>query len=245
MSNTTFGEVSWNDSSSSFDKKANNNKDVWLRLESGDNEVRLITAPFQYLSHQYKKEKNDRVGQKVYCSEPHGKGTCPVCAMVNEKMASTDEAVLKEGKALKAKTRWLVGVIDRRTKSYKILDISWAVFSQIKKLAQNTQRWGSPTDYDINIFVDKNGGATGYYSVQPLPKEILSAEDQKIRDNVDLDDLKRRVTPPTAEQVQKRLDKIHGIETKAGSKPNNQAPATTPVSLDDDDMNDDFPAFQG
>jgi hypothetical protein len=36
MSNTTFGEVSWNDDISG-DKK--NNKDLWLRLDAGSNEM--------------------------------------------------------------------------------------------------------------------------------------------------------------------------------------------------------------
>jgi len=38
------------------------------------------------------------------------------------------------------------------------------------------------TKYDIDVVVDKNGGATGYYSVQPIAKEPLSASDQVIKD---------------------------------------------------------------
>jgi hypothetical protein len=225
---TTFGEVSWNDSSGN-DKKNTNSKDMWLRLDEGDNEVRLITAPFQYLQHKYKKDETDKFGQKVYCSAAHG--SCPLCAAGD-----------------KAKPRWLLGVISRKTGTYKILDVSWAVFSQIKKLANNVQRWGDPTKYDINIFVDKNGGATGYYSVQPLPKEALSAEDQKIKDNVDLDDLKRRVTPPTVDQVQKRLDKINGVATSDAPK---ATAASKPVKAqavnltDDDYLDTAFPDYNG
>lgn len=225
----TFGEVSWNDSSGSSDKKNANKQDMWLRLDEGDNELRLITSPFQYLQHKYKKDDTDKYGQKVYCSAAHG--SCPLCDAGD-----------------KAKPRWLLGVISRKTGTFKILDVSWAVFSQIKKLANNTQRWGDPTKYDINIFVDKNGGATGYYSVQPLPKEPLSAEDQKIRDNVDLDDLKRRVTPPTADQVQKRLDKINGVASSdSSSKDSAKVTKPTPaVALqDDDDLDDAFPSYNG
>lgn len=227
---TTFGEVSWNDDSGNADKKNANNKDLWLRLDEGDNEIRLITQPFQYLQHKYKKDDNDKFGQKVYCSAAHG--SCPLCDAGD-----------------KAKPRWLLGVISRKTGTYKILDVSWAVFSQIKKLAKNTQRWGDPTKYDLNIVVDKNGGATGYYSVQPISKEPLSAEDQKIRDNVDLDDLKRRVTPPTVDQVQKRLDKINGVVSSepakaAGSKP--AAKVTAAVSMsDDEELDTAFPAYNG
>ncbi len=220
--NQTFGEVSWDQNPSGFDKK--NNKDLFLRLDDGNNELRLVTQPFQQLVHKYKKDANDKFGQKVACSAIHG--SCPVCDMGD-----------------KAKPRWLVGVISRKTGTYKVLDISWAVFSSIKNLNQNP-KWGDPNLYDINIFVNKNGGATGYYSVQPLPKEPLSASDQLIKDNVDLDDLKRRCTPPTPEQVQKRLDRINGVDGSNGSKTNNNKPVQAPKQVDmSDDGDDEFPAY--
>lgn len=238
---STFGEISWNDDvfGGNEGKKNTNAKDLFLRLEEGSNEMRLVTQPFQYLVHKYKKEGDPGFGQKVSCSQIHG--SCPLCA-------SGD----------KAKPRWLLGVISRKTGTYKILDISFAVFSQIRKLARNTQRWGDPTKYDIDIVVDKNGGATGYYSVQPISKEPLSAADQKIKDDADLDDLKRRVTPPTPELVQKRLDKINGVadtgapaasaapaagkKATAAAKP--AAKAAPAVSMtDDEEMNDAFPAY--
>lgn len=220
---TTFGEISWDSEDvAGSDKK--NNKDIWLRLDDGSNEMRLITQPFQYLVHKYKKEGDPGFGQKVYCSSIHK--SCPLCDAGD-----------------KPKQRWLLGVISRKTGTYKILDISFAVFSQIRKLAKNTQRWGDPTKYDIDIVVDRNGGATGYYSVQPISKEPLSAADQKIKDEADLDDLKRRVTPPTPDQVQKRLDKINAGD--AGKKPAVASkPVVKPVSAEDDeDDSEEFPNY--
>lgn len=225
---TTFGEISWNDDFGG-DKKMVNSKDLFLRLDEGSNEMRIITQPFQYLVHRYKKEGDPGYGQKVYCSSIHG--SCPVCELGD-----------------KAKPRWLLGVISRKTGTYKILDVSYAVFQDIRKLARNAQRWGDPTKYDIDIIVDKNGGATGYYSVQPISKEPLSAADQQIKDNVDLDDLKRRVTPPNAEMVQKRLDKLNGIDGSApgAKKPQGAVPVKKPVvSMTDDDMSDTFPSYEG
>ena len=126
------------------------------------------------------------------------------------------------------------------------------------------QHFGDPTKYDINIEVDKNGGATGYYTVQGYPKSPLSAADQVIKDSADLDDLKRRVTPYSPEQVQKRIDKINGMEgstststvavaSTAGKKtvasaaaPKTAAPkaATPQVSMtDDDDLENAFPSY--
>lgn len=235
---TTFGEVSWSDDvfPGGDGKKNANNKDLFLRLEEGSNEMRLVTQPFQYLVHKVKKDANNPkdFGQKVSCSAIHG--SCPCC--------DTGD---------KAKPRWLIGVIARKTGTYKILDISYAVFSQIRKYAKNVQRWGDPTKYDIDIVVDKNGGATGYYSVQAISKEPLSAADQVIKDSADLDDLKRRVTPLTPENVQKRIDKINGVATAdapaaapaAGKKvAAKAAPKTTAVSMtDDEDLESSFPAY--
>ncbi len=224
MANQTFGEVSWDSDIGGGEKKQSNSKDLFLRLGEGSNEMRLVTQPFQYLVHKYKKEGDSGFGQKVSCSMIHG--SCPLCAAGD-----------------KAKARWFLGVIDRKTKAYKVLDVSYAVFNQIRKLARNTQRWGDPTKYDIDIVVDKNGGATGYYSVQPISKEPLSAADQVIRDNVDVDDLKRRATPLTPEQVQKRLDKINGVE---GSVIRSVAAPTTAVvaaEASEDDQDDSFPAY--
>lgn len=229
---TTFGEINWNDDvyGGSDGKKNTNSKDLFLRLDEGSNELRLVTQPFQYLVHKYKKDENDKIGQKVGCSAIHG--SCPLCDAGD-----------------KAKARWFLGVISRKTGTYKILDVSYAVFSQIRKLARNTQRWGDPTKYDVDIIVDKQGGATGYYSVQPISKEPLSAADQLLKDNADLDDLKRRATPPTLEMVQKRLDKINGVTTASvpgvdsGKKVERAVKAPTVSMTDDEELNESFPAY--
>jgi hypothetical protein len=233
---STFGEVSWSDDVFGGDKKnANNNKDLFLRLDEGSNEMRIVTQPFQYLVHKIKKDPNNPkdFGQKVSCSAAHG--NCPACE-------SGD----------KAKPRWLLGVISRKTGTYKILDISFAVFSQIRKYARNTARWGDPTKYDIDIVVDKNGSPMSYYSVQAISKEPLSAADQMIKDAADIDDLKRRVTPLTPDQVQKRMNKILGLADDApvatGAAVKKAAPKaavkTPAVSMtDDEELGNSFPDY--
>lgn len=237
MSNNamTFGEVDYNTDFGGGDKKQTNSKDLFLRLGEGSNELRLVTSPFQYLVHKYKKEGDAGFGQKVGCSIMHG--SCPLCELGD-----------------KAKARWFYGVIDRKTGTYKILDVSFSVFGSIRKLARNTQRWGDPTKYDIDIVVDKNGGATGYYSVQPISKEPLSATDQQIKDNADLDDLKRRCTPPTVEKVQDRMNKINGVVAGAAqpaavktaaktTKPATKVPTVT--MTDENELAEEFPAYAG
>lgn len=227
--NSKYGEISWSDDFAPGGKKPSNNKDIWLRLDDGSNEVRLVTQPYQYLVHKYKKEGDQGYGQKINCSAVNG--SCPVCDLGDE---------------FKAKPRWLLGVISRKTGTYKILDISYGVFQQIRKLAAKPT-WGDPTKYDIDIFVDRKGGATGYYSVQPIPKEPLSAEDQKIKDEVDFDELKRKVTPPTPEFAQKRLDSINGVTgTTSTMKTAAKTPAPVDTSSSDEDDDDDaFPSYEG
>lgn len=227
--NTTFGEVSWEDDVfGASDKKPQ--KDLWLRLDDGSNEVRLVTQPFQYLCHKYKKEGAPGFGTKINCSAVHG--SCPLCEMGD-----------------KAKARWLLGVISRKTNTYKILDVSYTVFTAIRKLAK-TPRWGNPQLFDLDIIVDRNAGSTGYYTVQPIPKEPLSAADQVIKDSIDLEDLKRRVTPPKPDQVQQRLDKINSDDGgQIAPKSNVKAAAKTqpkgkvqPVAIEEDE-DDTFPAY--
>lgn len=241
MANVTFGEVDWN-SDLGFNgggaEKKTNNKDLWLRLEEGSNVVRLVTQPHQYITHKSVKKVGDKgFGQKVPCSAVHD--SCPLC-----------------DKGLKAGPRWLLGVIDRKTNSFKILDISYQVFSQIRKYARNVAVWGDPQKYDLDIVVDKNGGPTGYYAVQPIPHKPLSASDQKTKDDADLEDLKRRVTAPTPDVVLKRLEKILGDDgelyipaAKAapgkpamGGKPGKAAPVEM---TDEEDISDIFPDYNG
>jgi hypothetical protein len=244
MATTVYGEVSYSDEFGN-DNKAKNNKDLFLRLNNGTNEVRIVTSPFQYLVHKYKKEGDPGFGQKVGCSFIHG--SCQLCDLPDNK----------------AKQRWFYGVIDRKTGAYKILDVSFAVFSQIRKLARNP-KWGDPTKYDIDIVVDENGGATGYYTVQPIEKSPLSASEQVIKDNADLEDLKRRCTPPTLEIQQRRLDKINGVPsngpTANGTSTNgvtahgspkptltikgDLAPKTPVVDMSDDsELAEEFPEY--
>ncbi|CAM6005619.1 unnamed protein product [Sphagnum balticum] len=232
----TYGEISWeDDSDSGSGAGTKNDKDIWLRLGEGKNVVRLVTKPHQYIVHKAVKKASDKkgFGQKVYCSNPDGKGSCPLC-----------------DQGLKASRRWLLGVIDSKSQ-YKILDISWQVYSAIKNLAKDDV-WGDPTKYDINIFVNKQGGPTGYYSVQPIPHKPLSPDGMKARDGADLEELKKKIMPPTTEAVQKRIDKLLEGEPAAKPAPKpgaSQAPATSngrtipQISDDEENVDDIFPSY--
>lgn len=237
MANQTFGEVNW-DSGSGGSKKQNNSKDTFLKLVNGDNVIRVVTRPQQYILHKVKFGATDKYGQKINCSALHG--SCPVCDLSANLMASDKEEDKKLGKEMKAKARWYLGVLSRVDGKVKTLDISWTVFDQIKKLA-TAKYWGDPKSYDINVLVDTNGGSTGYYSTQPLSKSPLTAEEQLLVDSFPIEDLQRRVTPPTLDVVKKRIE---FLEKQYQFKLfENSQPAQDESSSDDSDNDEDFPSF--
>ena len=178
-------------------------------------------------------------------------GSCAICDLVN----TMPEGTPMEKKAkqdMKAKQRWFYGVIDRKTGTYKVLDVSFAVFSKVRDWARNA-KWGDPTKYDINILVKKNAPPNEYYNVQALPKEPLSAGDQILKDNADLEDLQRRCTPLTIEQQQTRLNKINGVESSVSTATgavkttvvsgNSTAAKSAPAVEMTDELDEDFPAY--
>jgi hypothetical protein len=233
MTNVQHGEVEWGDSSSGSSNKENN-KDLYLKLEQGSNKVRILTKPQKYMTHKgVKKVGEQGFGRKIPCSKENG--SCPLC-----------------DKGLKAQTRYLVGVLDRKTNAYKVLDISYGVFQDIKNLNAD-DIWGDPTKYDISLIVDKNAAPAKYYTVQPIPHKPLSAAEQVIRDNVDMEYLKKKVEPLQSESVQKIIDKVFGPDAEfVIPKPKDDAPVTkakgvpsmTDTSSDSsDDLNGVFPNF--
>jgi len=238
----TFGEVSFLDDIYGDNKKTGNNKDLFLRLKEGSNELRLITVPHQYIVHKYKADGDKGYGSKVMCSATHG--SCPVCDIPGEEPGKPK---------FPAKLRWFFGAINRDTGKTQILDVGFAVYQQLRKWAKNP-KWGDPAKYDIDIVVDPKGGATGYYTVQVCSKEPLSAEDQKKKDEFDLIDLKRRCSPPTVEFTLSKLEKLNAefpgnsnagktASPGKGSGPvKTAAPAPVSMSADEDDS-PDFPAY--
>lgn len=222
MSTQNYGLTEWENVEIKTGNKQENAKDLFLRLQQGSNIVRVVTKPHEYLSHRYKTRESDPgYGEKVLSSLANGR-----------------DPLFDKG--MKPKKRWLVGVIDRKTQSYKILDMSVSVFKGIQELVKD-EDWGDPSQYDIDIKVDKQGGATGYYTVMPKQPKPLSAADLDIKSQVDLEDLKRRCTPPTPEQMEER---IASIDAKSNANRGGEAQTKTSTSNDDDD-DVDFPAVEG
>lgn len=194
MSNVKNGAVGWGEPSLGGGKSKNN----FLRLNPGSNLIRLLTLPHQYHQHRFEPEGGKKYGYRINCSRSETEDKCPLCDMGN-----------------KAKRRWFVGVIDRKTGTYMTLDIGYSVFKSIQTLAKGP--WGSPEGYDLDIVVDPNGGATNYYYVSPMPPTPLTADDIRLQEENPAKNLAAKVEAPTPASVQDRLNKIHDELTAGGA----------------------------
>lgn len=226
MSNNRFGMTSWDEVEIKQPQTQKRNRDLYMRLEDGSNRIRLVTKPFEYWVHRYKADEHDPgFGERIMSSYP---------------LYGADP--LMDEKGMKPKRRWLVGIIDRKTQSYKILDMSVSVFKSIQSLSRD-EDWGDPSQYDIDIKVDKEGGATGYYQVSPKPKMPLSAADLELKSQADLEDLKRRCTPPTVEEMKKKIEAVHAKSKNAGSFALNDIDTEAAADMSESDAqtgDDDF-----
>lgn len=218
MSDTVrFGVTTWDEveikSGNSFQSK----KDVFMRLENGSNVIRCVTRPHQYHVHVFKEEGDSGFGDKIMCSMP-GHGSCPLCE-----------------KGDRPKRRWYLGVIDRKAGQYKILDISVSVFKAIQELSRD-EDYGDPMKYDVDIKVDKKGGATGYYTVIPKPPKPLTAADIEIKNGVNTEDLQRKCTPISPEKVLERMAAARARKGKAPAAKPSSAPMSVDMTGSDDDL---------
>ena len=184
MANIQNGQVEWKNVGGGG--AGGIGKDAWMRLNPGSNVIRLLTLPHQYHQHRYMVEGGKKYGYRIDCA---GQG-CPLC---------------QEGD--KAKRRWLLGVIDRKTNTYKVLDIGFSVFKSIQTYAKDDE-WGDPSGYDIDIVVDPNGGSTGYYTVVTKRPRDLSDGDRLLQQENPVDKLAARVVPPSIEKVAGRIADI-------------------------------------
>jgi len=240
MTEYKHGEVAWGDNGYSERQKE---KEIYLKLTPGSNLVRIITLPYQFYQHRYKMENEKGFGSRYMCSGAHGK--CPLCSLQD-----------------KPKRRWLVGVIDKKTSSYKVLDIGWSVYKEILGYSDDAD-WGDPSQYDIDIVVNPKAPPISYYSTVPKPKKPLNANELILKDQVNTKFLVDRTTPPTPEKAfelfEKRKKQVmaenaqsnyQGNQNNSNNSNNgnnahssNSAPSVSkmpPASVDEDS---DFPDF--
>jgi hypothetical protein len=151
MSEIKFGEVDWN----SGDAGNSGSKTNFLRLQQGDNVVRVMGNPVQSYVHWL--ELPDGSKRKI-----------------NSPVDSPELVERLEEAGFKRKPSWIVKVLDRKENEFKLLEIGSQIFNGIRGLVNN-KKWGKVTQYDITI----NRGPKGsqpLYNVTPDPKEPIPSE---------------------------------------------------------------------
>lgn len=151
------------------DYKTPSSTSNFMRLEEGENRIRILTNP--------------KIGYVCWKDNKPIRREETVCSFKPEE-ADKDEK-FGNGKP-KINLFWAMMVWDYKDGQIKILEIvQKTVLKAIENLA-NDQDWGSPLGYDISINKVKNGERTTY-TVSPKPAKPLSEEVKKAFDESDID----------------------------------------------------------
>lgn len=207
MSELVYGQVDWND-----DPGIGGAKIQWMKLETGDNVVRVMGNPHKF----YVSWCTNAAGQKKKFNTPISD---------KELMAQLEAA------SLPSKARWYLRVLDRSDETFKLLEIGSQIYLGIRNLTQN-KRWGAVNGYDICIRKGQPS-QNPLYTITPEPKEAL---DQKFKepfqafvDGVNLDKL---CQPAAPDDVRQFMGWIKSSEKSESS--------TTSTESEEDDSFFDF-----
>jgi hypothetical protein len=230
MSNVKYGVTDWESVEIKTGNPNAGRRDIYMKLLDGDNIIRVVSKPFEYLVHEYKPDpKAPGYGIKIKSS-----------------LASCGKDVLMDrNPAYKPQRRWLIAVIDRRTQSLKILEFKSTVFKSIQTYVRDPD-YQNPEGYDLNIKVDKSAKGQGYYTVFPKPRKPLSPSDLELKQQVDLEDLKKRTLPPTYEEMEELVRKAESKfsqTTNFGQSQNNEASTSSSSGEETEDF--EFPTVPG
>jgi hypothetical protein len=178
-----------------------------MKLEQGDNSVRIVSNPYQFVVHWAK--DSSQTDRKIKCAIKN----CPLCK-----------------KGIKTQYRWLLGVIDRADGQPKLLEISSQIFNAIK-LYKDNKKWGNVTLYDINI---RRGpkGAQPLYTVMPdSEKGKITVQEQEAVDSFfEKIDMNKYVEPASPEEVIEKL----GGSSPSDFRSESPAPVSRPVISESD-----------
>jgi hypothetical protein len=188
----------------------------FMNLVEGNNQVRVITNPYQFIVHWVK--DNSGVNRKIKCAIDN----CPLC---------------KRG--IKSQYRWYIGVIDRASGDQpKVLEISSQVYKGIKDYI-NVPEWGDIRQYDVNI---KRGpkGSQPLYTVIGMPKTPLTQVEKELivnfRERVQIE---KFTQPPTAEEVSEKIGAAHDEPAKVavGTQTVETSAAGVKPTVNDEEFN--------
>lgn len=224
-----YGLTTWDDvapDAKKFDEPRANYKDI-LKLKNGNNIVRILTNPFIYWLHKYKADPDAKgYPDKIKCAKREGI-TCPLCALTDE----------QGNQVCKRKEQWYIGVIDRKTQSFKVVDVGPGLMQKLQGL-RSDEEWGDLTQYDVNILVNEGAAPANYYNVLPRSKKPLDKADQAIKDSIDYESLRAKCVPSKPEWVAKRMMLQNG-----GKEVDSKVDATTTTKKEHAEVADDEYSF--
>lgn len=238
---STSGIKSWDQLSFGGNKQSQDQaRTDFLRLEDGSNVVRVVTDPVPFLFHRYKPLETDKgFGDKVKSCFPADTKVfeAGVDPLFDRKVAlAKDDA---EKKKARPSQHWYIGVIEKKTMTFKILEASYALIKAIHTISQDSD-YGDPKGYYVDIKVDRNGGATGYYTVIPKPPTPHSVEELSLIENINHDTLTKLAAPITADQQKERVSRVNEKYAKLRGETapvqKVSAPVVATASSSDDDL---------
>jgi hypothetical protein len=220
MAELKYGELaSWDDA----DVAGSN---YFMDLVEGDNQVRVLTKPYQFVVHWTKDQSGK--SRKIRCAI----NNCPLC---------------RQG--IDTQTRWYIGVLDRKSAGPKILEISTQIFKGIRDYIKNpewderyTKSWGEIMAYDINVQRGPKG-AQPLYTVMPSPKmrDLTEKETAEVEDFLDKVDINRYTSPSTPEEVAEKLGmSLEDFPKPTSSRTQSVSGGKDAINSVSDDDNYDF-----
>ena len=131
----------------------------YMRLQSGDNKFRVVSSAI--VGYEYWNEDNKPVRLKKAPTE------------------KPKDIRLNQDDSYTIKHFWAFVVLDRWDSKVKILELTQkSVMESIKQLV-DSEDWGDPKDYDINIHRTGEKLETKY-TTQPSPKKPLTEEEAEL-----------------------------------------------------------------
>lgn len=201
MSNVNYGQTGWQARGNAGDGEFGKGTE-FLRLQNGSNLIRIVTAPYSRWMHAVETEGGKSWGFNYGCVKRSASDTCPLCEMGN-----------------RAKQRFLLGVLEKKTGAYRILEIPKGVYNQIVTLT-NDPDWkvditsSAIFPYDLDLIKNPNPPSPSQtYSLVPKPPRQLSAAELAVAEGADLAELDRRSTPPVLEKLQEKLAQLRSDGT--------------------------------
>jgi hypothetical protein len=200
MSNVKVGEVSFE----SIEWNSDSSASLFMKLDEGDNTVRILSNPIQY----YETWVTDANGKKRSFNTP----------------TESPELVRKlEDAGFKRTTKWMFKVLDRSDNKLKIMKVGSQIMKGVTTLYEN-KKWGPLHKYDITIRRGRPNDKP-LYTVVPEPVEPLDKSFKAQFDDFnERIDVMKFITPAAAKDV---CDFLGWPLVKSGA-PSKQAQASAP-----------------